>query len=50
MIIADNSVPSQQEFDQLLIDTLVALNELSRQDTGRCLLRRLINLLYGMPK
>ena len=35
MIISDNPVPSQQEFDQLLIDTLAALNELSRQDTGR---------------
>lgn len=35
MIISDNPVPPQQEFDQLLIDTLAALNELSRQDAGR---------------
>lgn len=35
MIISGNPIPSQQEFDQLLLDSLATLNELSRQDTER---------------
>lgn len=35
MVISGNPIPSQQEFDQLLLDSLATLNELSRQDTER---------------